>query len=199
MSAAAIANARKRLVRASKAVDQLRVATDDWHYDQIEEAWSAFLIAASDIYEKLRQGVKGHTKAAPWFGIVVNVRKTDALLSYLQHARNCEHHGIEDSTEQHNNMELWPLLPDVKIVRDESGSIVQTLFPAHLLPGDGIVKLLPPGGRLVPVTDRRGVAVPPPRTFLGQHLMDGSPLGLADATLPYLEAIIDEAEHHLSR
>jgi hypothetical protein len=55
MDPAAVDQAKVRLQKAEKALQELQVATN---YDEAESAWIDFLVAASTIYSKLQQGAK---------------------------------------------------------------------------------------------------------------------------------------------
>jgi hypothetical protein len=100
MDAQAVERAKGRVRRAEKALQALKEATN---YDEAEEAWSNFLLAASTIYSKLEQGSKSKGKSAGWFGRKKKERKDDPLLRFLHHARNSDEHGIERVAQRGGN------------------------------------------------------------------------------------------------
>ncbi len=100
MDSQALEQAKGKLQRADKALYALKTATN---YDEAEEAWSDFLLAASTIYSKLEQGSKSKGTSAGWFGRKKKERKDDPLLRFLHHARNSDEHGIERVAERGGN------------------------------------------------------------------------------------------------
>jgi hypothetical protein len=100
MDAQAVEQAKARLQRADKALYALKIAAN---YDEAEEAWSDFLLAAATIYSKLEQGSKSKGTSAGWFGRKKKERRDDPLLRFLHHARNSDEHGIERVAERGGN------------------------------------------------------------------------------------------------
>lgn len=92
MDSEAVEQAKVRLQKAEKALQELQAATN---YDGAESAWIDFLVAASTIYSKLQQGAKSNAKSRAWYASKKKERKEDPLLRYLHQARNSEEHGTE--------------------------------------------------------------------------------------------------------
>ncbi len=100
MDAQAVEQAKGRLQRAERALERLKAAAN---YDEAEESWSDFLLAAATIYSKLEQGSKSKGTSSGWFGRKKKERKDDPLLRFLHHARNSDEHGIERVAERGGN------------------------------------------------------------------------------------------------
>jgi hypothetical protein len=97
MEGNAVVQAAARLAKAEKSLGALKAASN---FDEAEEAWSDFLLAASGIYAKLEQGAKGSRKSAGWFGRQKKARKDNPVLNYLHRARNSDEHGIRRVTKR---------------------------------------------------------------------------------------------------
>ncbi len=188
MKPKAITEANVRLARARAAVATLETQVFDPKV--LEPAWWAFLVAAAGIYAKLEQGAKGNGRSEAWFGRVRHLRKNDELLSYIHHARNAEEHGLDSSTAHQKGILAGKDSFGVELDRDEDGNIL------HIKAKVGVafkVQLIPPGIRLLPVTDDRfGDVFQPPATHLGKPLERGTPLEVAQLGLKYLEALVTE-------
>ncbi|MET4211454.1 hypothetical protein [Bradyrhizobium sp. LA2.1] len=193
MDAQAVEQARGRLQRADKALYALKTAT---RYEEAEEAWSDFLLAASTIYSKLEQGSKSKGSSAGWHGRKKKERKDDPLLSFLHHARNSDEHGIERVAERGGNIRDLggkPLMFNeyrehvITDVRDgETGEIKLQNIKA-ILHGPSLV--------MIRVHDR-GVSYDPPTTHMGKtiEVEDNSLIGVASLGFEYLTKLVAEAE-----
>jgi len=197
MDAQAVEQAKGRLQKAEKALYALKTATN---YDEAEDAWSDFLLAASTIYSKLEQGSKTQSKgkSAPWFGKKKKERKDDPLLRFLHHARNSDEHGIERVAERGGNQ------------RDLNGEpLVFNEYREHVIENvrDGItgeiklqnipVILHGPSLQMIRVYDRRfGDYCDPPIMHLGKtiEVQDLSLIGVAALGFDYLASLVAEAE-----
>jgi hypothetical protein len=60
---------------------------------RFEPLWYDFLVNFNNAFSQLEQGAKISHRSKEWFSKVKKFRKTDALLIYLQHARNFEEHS----------------------------------------------------------------------------------------------------------
>jgi hypothetical protein len=195
MDAEAVEQAKNRLKKAERAFDALRTATN---YDDAEDAWSDFLLAASTIYSKLEQGSKSKGTSAPWFGRKRKERKDDPLLHFLHLARNSDEHGIERVASRGGNP------------RDHGGiSLKFNEYREHTItevrdPKTGEVKLQNikailhgPSLQMVRIHDRRfGTYCDPPTKHLGKtiEVEDNSLIGVASLGFDYLSALVAEAE-----
>ena len=159
---------------------------------EAESAWSDFLYAAGRIYSKLEKGSKGHSKSEPWFGRVKNERRTDALLSYIHHARNTDYHGIENVTERKLRLTL----------RGEKGARLYGLVvdhggQAHHHPlNTKVIAETTVGLQLsLVIDDRFGDTFNPPESHLGKAIQDRTPKGISTLAMKYLERLVrDGAE-----
>ena len=193
MVPAAIDQAKQRLSKAEKSLNELLGSTD---FRQAESAWVDFLISTSSIYSKLEQGAKGYPKSEPWFGRKKNERRSDPLLSYLHHARNSSEHGIALTVgETPPNMD--GLGRSLKF--NERTELFK--FQAHdpqtgELKAEGEALFAGPTLKPVRVTDVRfGDVFEPPRSHLGKDIpfCDFAD-GLARQALIYFSSLIAEAE-----
>lgn len=193
MDAQAVEQARGRLRRADKALYALKTATG---YEEAEEAWSDFLLAASTIYSKLEQGSKSRGSSAGWYGRKKNERKVDPLLRFLHHARNSDEHGIERVAERGGNLRDLggkPLMFNeyrehvITDVRDGTTGEIKLQNIKAILHGPSLV--------MIRVHDR-GIYYDPPTTCMGKtiEVEDNSLIGIAGLGLEYLTKLVTEAE-----
>lgn len=189
MNPAAIEQAKNRLQKAEKALAELSAAE---YFDDAEDAWSDFLLAASGVYSKLEQGAKGFPKSEPWFGREKRLRKTDPLLRYIHFARNADEHGIERVTDRS--------LENIDLKFNERRPFSAQMLDQHTEEPVGEkfdVVLAGPTIKLVRVHDRRfGDYADPPEMHLGKIIPFASsfPHELGQAALEYLASMIDQAE-----
>lgn len=189
MNPTAIEQAKTRLLKAEKALSELKAAE---YFDDAESAWSDFLLAASGIYSKLEQGAKGYPKSEPWFGAEKRLRKTDPLLRYIHFARNADEHGIERVTDRSlDNLNL-------KFNERRFMRIQQLDQGTHEPKGDLVDCVMAgPTIKIVRVHDRRyGDFADPPKTHLGQPVPFGEsfPDEVGEVALEYLRSMIERAE-----
>lgn len=185
MKGEAISGARDRLQIVSDA--RATIQNDARTAGTIRAAWWSFLMAFNGVFSKLQQGAKGDPASEAWFVIKARERKTDDLLVYLQHARNCEEHSVAASSATHGIRVIagnqW-----TKVLNDGSDGQPVRIEVQSGKPLSG--KVLTPGVHLLPVRDR-GVVYPPPRVYRGK------PLSSIEAALvaaeQYLSALIEEA------
>ncbi len=195
MDTQAVEQAKGRLQRADKALYALKTAAN---YDEAEEAWSDFLLAASTIYSKLEQGSKSKGTSAGWFGRKKKERKDDPLLRFLHHARNSDEHGIERVAARGGNptdLGGKPLMFNeyrehvILDVRDpKTGEIKEQNIKA-ILHGPSLT--------MVRVHDSRfGDFCDPPTKHMDKtiEVEDNSLIGVAGLGLTYLTNLIAEAE-----
>jgi hypothetical protein len=193
MDAHALEQAKAKVRRAEKALYELKVATN---YDEAEEAWSDFLLAASTIYSKLAQGSKSKGTSAGWFGRKKKERKDDPLLRFLHHARNSDEHGIERIAERGGNARDLggkPLMFNeyrehvIEDVRDGvTGEIKMKDIPAILHgPSLGMVNVRDRGNYYDPPTEHLGKTI---------ALEDNSLIGVAGLGMAYLSNLVADAE-----
>jgi hypothetical protein len=195
MDPAAVDQAKVRLQKAEKALQELQVATN---YDEAESAWIDFLVAASTIYSKLQQGAKPNATSRAWYDIKKTERKNDPLLRYLHQARNSEEHGIERVVARGGNPRD---LPDGRPLKfgERVAKKIQIYDKDNKTPmGEPMdAYLYGPSVGLVRVHDRRSnTHYDPPMQHLGQaiSLDDNHIHGIGTIGLNYLKGIVAEAE-----
>ena len=195
MNSKAIKQAEQRLRKAEVAFERL-CSTDD--ADLTKDAWSDFLTAAGTIYGKLAEGSRSNGSSQSWFGRMKNERKSDPLLAYIHHARNCDEHGIEEVTG------TW--------VEHKFVTVGQSVLTGIGVPEGGtisdVVGILPDGRRvpidtirtravrLVPVTDSKYLdTYEVPLSHLGEQLPHPLiPAYVAGLMLQYLQRLIADAQ-----
>ncbi len=193
---------RQSIARLEKARDALKRLETTNTLDEAESAWIDLLLSGNAVYSKLEQGSKVNGRASAWFGRVKKVRKDDALLSYMHHARNSEEHGIEDTTQRMKAGEATltirePFDPSklhgVKLTVDADGrgnvhvsssneDVVSTRM--YDKPSLALVRVIDP---------RFKDHFNPPYEHLGAKLADQSPLIVGGLFVAYLVQLIDEA------
>jgi hypothetical protein len=195
MDAQAVEQAKGRLQRAEKALQRLKDASS---YDEAEEAWSDFLLAAAAIYSKLEQGSKSKGKSSGWFGRKKKERKDDLLLRFLHHARNSDEHGIERVAERGGNQTDISTGEPLKFnerreklltVRDGTTREIKFENLKAYLYGPSLI--------MIRVHDRRyGDYCDPPTEHMGKtiDLDDNSLIGVAALGITYLTTLVAEAE-----
>lgn len=198
MNPNAISQIKARFLRAQEALDKLEVATD---FREIEEAWVDFIHAISTIYNKLEQGAKSNGKNGAWYGGVRGLRRSDPLLSYVHHARDCDQHGIRDRAKHAST--IWeleePLLlegvPILGFTVDPGESVGDIEFCDGTNPPKTITPVKRDIAELITVNDHRhGVSFGPPKKHLDKEVRDISPKNVAKLALAYMASVVEEAE-----
>jgi hypothetical protein len=171
----------------ARAIQKCEILKDARNFDEIATHWVEFLVAANRIYTKLEQGAKdGSSKG--WFDTKKNLRRADPLLSYLQHARNADEHGIEQVQTRH---------PVSMALDTDEGRLEIPMTPGtHTISFSGSppkMAWLPPSVRVVPVIDR-GKSYASPSSHLGQRIDDTGLLDIASLAVQYLKTLVAEAQ-----
>jgi hypothetical protein len=186
----AIVAARDKVARAKAKIADLEAASD---LTSIANAWSEFLVEFQRVFNKLEQGVKTDSALSAWYGKVKQERRLDPLLSYLQHARNTDEHGLESITGRRGpsvsagEQGKGPMIHHIEV--PEGMRVASVAFnerPLQLRPH-------PPMVSLAPVTDR-GIRYEPPTIHLGNPMADLSPTTVARLAIDYLDGLIEKAE-----
>lgn len=187
----AVEQAKVRLRRAGEAVQRLKVADS---YEAEEDAWTDFLLACSAIYSKLEQGAKVRGKSSGWFGQKKKERKDDPLLRYLHFARNSDEHGIERIVERQLGSSV--LRRPLKY-KERVPMKVVPIDQKTMLPTGDWHDAFAPGAHLllVRVHDHRfGDSCDPPTAHMGVTIDHRYPHTLAEAAMPYFDALVRDAE-----
>ena len=190
MDPSAVAHSWARIRKAEKSLIALEAASN---YEEAEEAWSDFLLAASGVYSKLEQGAKTKGSSAGWFGRKRRERKDDPLMRYLHYARNSDEHGIERTAERGGNL-VDPLTGPLKF-NERHHYIIESVDGGPPIKTDGY--LWGPSLQMIRVHDRRfNDYCDPPTEHLGKVLTaeDISIMGIASLGLEYLKQLVSDAE-----
>jgi hypothetical protein len=161
-------------------------------FDDVEEAWTQFLQEIQAAWNKLELLKKvGPPALDGWIGQQIGTRRTDPLLSYLHHARNCHDHSLQDISARHSGgiSISAPLGAPLHIrslrVRGD-GTFEYDGSPA-------VIQYHAPRFELLKVLDR-GKWFDPPTTHLGKTLESPSAESIGDLALSFYKSLADEAD-----
>ncbi|MHC2401403.1 hypothetical protein ACVMGC_005947 [Bradyrhizobium barranii subsp. barranii] len=189
----ALEAAKEKLQLAKAKLDAMRNAKT---LDELAALWGEFVAEQHRVYLRLRKAT-GHGPGKGWFDRILNEQRSDALLSYLLHARDAAEHGIEKITEKRDGgIGINPKqgnslhIKHMKISNGPHGVHIEA-DPETM--AQIKVEFIPGKVHLVAVTDRREV-YQPPATHLDQPISDLSPIVAAELAVQYLEAKLAEAE-----
>jgi hypothetical protein len=187
MKETAIREARERLARAEDALAAMRATNK---YSMFRRQWSYFLHAAADVYGMFHEGAKGCNTSQTWLNLKRSQRKHDELLSYVHHARDSTHHGLDQLALHAYRVEVVPGVVTRALVEwDETGDLT---FHNEDVPGETIE--LPLTGTLSQVTDSRyGTVFAVPTQHIGQPLSEPSTFVAGPLVLAYLKEMVAEA------
>lgn len=181
----AIAKARRSLEHIQHAVER----------QEVDEAWADFLNAMSRFFEKLKAGARGNSKSWSWYLKQADLRKTDPLLNYLLHARNCDQHRFEDVLQTVVGFSSISVVGEVYVKEIEFGphGVVRADW-TPILPGSQLATYTQPTRwEAINVLDR-GVLYEVPKEHLGKPLPDRSVLTFGTLALAHTEATVQEAQ-----
>ncbi|MBX9739414.1 MAG: hypothetical protein K2X62_05060 [Beijerinckiaceae bacterium] len=190
MDRLAVEQAKTRMIKARKSLQALGTASN---YENAEEAWTDFLLAAATVYSKLEQGSKTNGASQGWYGRKKRERRVDPLLRYLHYSRNSDEHGIERVVERGPGSNLFGPLPfgETLPVRVAKANHETKQPEGEWMRG----WVHGPNISLIRVFDRRfNDHCDPPAEHLGTLLKEITPVAIATLGLSYLEMLVQEAE-----
>jgi hypothetical protein len=190
MEKAAIQMARDLVEKAKAASSTIEGAAS---LTDIESAWSDFLTPANRIFSKLEQGAKESAPSKRWFDQKKIDRRENAVLRYIQHARNVDEHGITEITKQTGPAVALGVGPGgwrFDGVLGSGGTLRITALGGQVPGQSKFVEKIPAMVQLVPVKDR-GISYDPPKDCGGKDML---PNEVAKAALAYLDSMIEEAD-----
>jgi hypothetical protein len=195
MHPVAIEKARSRLRVARRALDDLKACQD---METFHDAWYSFLTSAKNIYSILKLGADTSSpQSRQWYGAKARERRGDPLLQYIYEARNADEHGLGRSTKEvSGSIAIGRTAPGYSSAVKVSGSLDRGGSSLQVTALDNkpvLVEATPRHIALVPVTARGPRVYPPPEIHLGKKLTSNKPIPVAELTLAYLEALIEEA------
>jgi len=91
MNSKGIIQAKERLDQAENFLDEILSLPSN--KKGFEPVWYSFLVHFNNVFSKLEQAAKTSRRGRDWYLKVKAHRRQDAMLRYLQHARNCEEHN----------------------------------------------------------------------------------------------------------
>jgi len=197
MDKAAVSKAKERLRTAGSILDRIAVCRN---YQEFTGEWYLFLVAAKNIYTALEQGSKMSPQSRQWYGAKKKFRKQDELLEYLFIARDDAEHGIAPVTArvpgsiEIGNKRIEGTSTSFYIERYTKNK--EQLEVSGIQSLDGLpvnVRIISEHAKLITVTGRSNDKFDPPRTHMGSHIFDDSPLGIGRLALTYFESLVSEA------
>lgn len=180
--------AAKSYVRAKRAIEDININSKVNHGLEIQEirnqtlehaertilAWQDFLVYFNRTFKKLHLATRGNSSQR-WFDEITNVRRKDALLNYLLHARNALEHGADGV--------------DVVKISDEP-------YHFNFEKNGKIFKKISyfPYWCIVKEVEDRGKKYPPPTLHLGQPVDQATVSHIANLGMAFLEEKMVEAK-----
>ena len=91
-------HAKGELRQAEKALKRMSQAES---FEDLEDEWRIFLGSIEKCWIKAERGCQQiRNQFQPWQGKFARDRKKDPLLKYLKHARNSDHHTIQETLQE---------------------------------------------------------------------------------------------------
>lgn len=207
MKQSSLVQARNRFKAAQNEAAAMSKAR---YFSELRQSWSAFLMAANGVIEKLERGVKESDSIREWSSRSASERQNDPLLRYIREARNEEYHGLNASIASSYRMNVLPqkyvhlnAVPlsngDTKFFSaphigfdtegnpkfDHSPELVKEIF-------------VPLSGDLSPVikSGRKVQTFEVPSTHLGSEIVDRTAFGLSSLMLAYLSSTLSQFDGH---
>jgi len=165
-------------------------------FDDFRDAWTALLGSLTKVSNKVENELmrKNDSAFQPWFGTYKHRVRTDAILSYLKHARNADHHSIEESVvaDPKTSLEIKTLSGEPLGPGCSSRFVVGPGFVEISHKGPPIeAKVTLPETTLLPVTDSHKKEHQPPPLELGKNRK--SVVKIAKSGLDFYRELVMEA------
>ena len=188
-----LVQSRRHLENARHAVAQMRTAGP---FEAYEVAWRQFLQEINKVWRKVELECKKNSKFNGWRTKYVELRKSDALLCYLHHARNSDEHTLTEITKRVPGSIAISAPPEtgvlfVRSLRMHAGGMIEY---------DGspaVFNVTQPSVQLERVFDR-GTWYEVPDSHLGKTLAEKDPLAIAALALTFYAEYIEMAEQKFS-
>jgi hypothetical protein len=180
---------RRHLNNAAQAINQMRSARS---FEAYESSWRQFLQELNKIWKKVELECKKNPKFNGWRAKYITLRKDDALLCYLHHARNSDEHTLTEITKRVPGSLAISAPPETGFVHIRSltitadGGVQYDGSPA-------VFQVTPPSVQLDRVRDR-GTWYEVPEKHLDADLVRKDPLEVADCGLKFYTEFVKEAE-----
>ena len=192
-----LSRAKSELRAATSAIGRMKAART---FPEFEDAWRDFLSSLEKVWKKAeRETDVVRAQFAPWRKPAEDERRQDPLLRYVFHARNVDHHTIQEIV-QHvpGSTAVGPTSMPGGVWHIES----MTLQDGQLVEYRGNtpirVDITPTRIKLLEVKDR-GVSYPPPDRHLGQPLPAPDPVTVAELALSYYSRFVANVERTFFR
>ena len=184
-------HAKRELVAAERAIDRMVKASS---FEELEDEWKSYLNSIEKCWIKAEKSCQ-HVRNLfqPWQGKFAQERRKDALLKYLKHARNSDHHSIQEGIEakpasSSMYVEGGPGVTHIDRLEIRGGRLVEYRGNKPL-----IIENLPNRVELVAIKDR-GKWYNPPRLHKTVKLLWPSPLDVAVLGLEYYRNYLKQTE-----
>jgi hypothetical protein len=196
MATSSFGPSHKELTAADRAFADMRNAKS---FEVFEEAWRRLLSAVEKCWSKMEQSGKSRgPKFQPWLGQYIALRRDDGLLSYVKHARNADHHTIQEVIEHRPGRYEFTIPGGPGVVYIES---LRTGADGRVIEyrGSHAPRIVdePPRLELLRVKDR-GKWYDPPTEYLGLALKERSPILVAEHALAFYKELIRLADEKFS-
>lgn len=184
-------HAKRELVAAQRAIERMGQASS---LEDLEDEWKAYLTAIEKCWIKVERACQHiRNKFQPWQGQYANERRKDPLLKYLKHARNSDHHSIQENMDKKAAsssmyVEGGPGVTHIERLEIKDGQLVEYRGNKPL-----VIENLPNRVELLPVKDG-SKWYNPPSQHKGAKLVWPAPLDVAQLGLEYYTKYVSEAE-----
>jgi hypothetical protein len=161
-------------------------------FDAYEAAWRQFLQEINKVWKKVELECKKNPKFNGWRGKYVELRKTDALLSYVLHARNSDEHTLTEITKRMPGSIAIYAPPETGVVHIRS----LTIREGGVIEYDGspaVFQVTHPSVQLERVFDR-GIWYEVPDSHLGEQSSERAPHSIAQRVVIFYADYVGSAE-----
>jgi len=180
---------KAELRAAGRAVDSMAAARN---FEEFLEAWQSFLDRAEKVWIKAERECQPIRNVfEPWQGTYKRLRREDALLAYLHHARNADHHTIQRVTV---------MAKDVRVKVAPGGTATIDFDPktrSIRVEGDVLEWSSGPERYALLAFEDRGICYEPPTEHLGVALSNVDPLTVARRGLKFYTDFVEKIEQKL--
>lgn len=182
--------ARRELEWAKNCLERMKTSSS---LEEIEEAWSSYLSCIEKTFSRADLAMNSHKKYKGFISRYNHKRKKDALLSYLKHARNSDHHGLSVTTQQ--------LSPGLGIGPADNSGTMSGHFSSDMYGNFSFksktpvkVTFYPARVEVLPCKDRNKNIHTPPNTHLHKPIGSRNPIVLAELGISFYEQMLISAE-----
>ena len=185
--------ARSELGAARSAIDRMR---ESGEFESFEHAWKDFLSAIEKVWAKCERECKSIGSFPSWQARFSHIRRYDPLLRYLKHARNADHHTLQEIvSHEPGHRTLNPLGGGswyIERLVISGGEVVEYKGDKPMVQRD-----YPSRVKLLPVVDR-GRQYDTPTQHLDSEIPGASPVQVAMLAVQWYEDFLNQVENKFS-